>query len=107
MRAKEKQEKNLHIARGYANLDDMVRIIEDSGVSKEDQKTAISILNTTDEKKSLESYWTADTAIRDLVQDAFEESYYGITADKKALMARRAALLAELADIDAKLGIKQ
>lgn len=107
MRTREKQEKNLRIARGYANLNDMVRIIEDSGVGKEDQKAAISILNTTDEKKSLELYWTADTAIRDLVQDAFEESYYGITTGKKALMARRAALLAELADIDAKLGIKQ
>lgn len=83
MRAKEKQEKNLYIARGYANLDDMVRIIEDSGVGKEDQKTAISILNATDEKKSLELYWTADTAIRDLVQDAFEESYYGSTARQR------------------------
>lgn len=99
MRTREKQEKNLRIARAYANLSGVVRIIEDSGASKEDQKTAISILNSTDEKKSLELYWAADTAIRDLVQDAFEESYYGITTGKKALMVRRAALLAELADM--------
>lgn len=86
MRAREKQEKNLHIARAYAHLDDMAWIIEDSGVSKEDQKAAISILNATDEKKSLELYWAADTAIRDLVQDAFEESYYGLPPISKRFM---------------------
>ena len=84
MRTKEKQEKNLHNARAYASLNDMARIIRESGASKEDQETAINILNARYNEESLKRYWEADTAIRDLVQDAFEESYYGITTEKKA-----------------------
>ena len=73
MRTQETQEKNLRIARGYACYD-VSQAIHASHYSRDDKVTMLRIINASRSEDALERYESADTMVREALQDIIEET---------------------------------
>ena len=82
MRTQETQEKNLRIARGYACYD-VSQAIHASNYSRDDKVTMLRIINASRNEDALERYESADTMVREALQDIIEETYFGKEAAQK------------------------